>query len=56
MSAQEFTFAEMPWLNKAYIHRTTLKTSEIYLLSAVTNILKQWLSDSVKRQQLSEII
>lgn len=28
MRVQEFIFAEMPWLNnKAYIYRTTLKTS-----------------------------
>lgn len=52
-----FISAAMPWLNiRAYIYRTTLKTSESHLLSVVTNVLKQQLSDSVERQQLMRII
>lgn len=43
--AQEFTFAEMPWLNnKAYIYRTTLKTSESHLLSLVTDLSNDFLT------------
>lgn len=49
-------FCRNAMIKQHYIYRTTLKTSESHLLSVVTNVLKQQLSDVVKRQRLIRTI